>query len=220
MKLKNNDLLPLYFMRQVPEKQLCLCFPGENNQWSSPFNLANVGMAHIKLAKHGQRQKLVRVEIILEGATLFLHFSIETKHWPFSMRNESDTEFLFFQANPNVAEDEEEDKGSGWKPIRYKLPPRSIMPYAWDYPASKNKELVLTSGGRERYIKLAEIGNLIPIKLPPRESWWPNKGHRCQYRSRWAYPDACAFELEAREITLQDQDWCNQYVSNQRQSRF
>ena len=78
--------------------------------------------------------------------------------------------FLFFQANPNVAEDEEEDQGSGWKPIRYKLPPRSIMPYAWDYPASKNKELVLSSGGKERYVKLAEIGNLIPIKLPARQA--------------------------------------------------
>ncbi|OAG41339.1 hypothetical protein AYO21_04502 [Fonsecaea monophora] len=166
-KMKNNDLLPMYFMRQSPEKQLCLCFPGVNNQWSSPFNMANVGMTHVKLAKHGQRQRLVRVEIILEDATLFLHFSIETKHWPFSMRNESDTEFLFFQANPNLGEDEEEDKGSGWKPIRYRLPPRSIMPYAWDYPASKNKELVLTARGRERYVKLAEIGNLIPIKLPP-----------------------------------------------------
>ncbi|KPI40863.1 Vacuolar protein sorting-associated protein 13 [Cyphellophora attinorum] len=173
MKLKNNDLLPLYFLRQIQDKQLCLCFPGGNNQWSSPFNLANVGMTHVKLAKHGQRQKLVRIEIILEGATLFVHFSIETNHWPFSMRNESDTEFLFFQANPNVGEDEEEDRGSGWKPIRYKLPPRSIMPYAWDYPASKNKELVLTSGGRERYVKLAEIGNLIPIKLPPREAGDP-----------------------------------------------
>lgn len=166
LKMKNNELLPLYFMRQCPEKQLCLCFPGVNNQWSSPFNLANVGMTHVKLAKAGQRQRLIRVEIILEDATLFLHFSIETKHWPFSMRNESDTEFLFFQANPNIAEDEEEDKGSGWKPIRYRLPPRSIMPYAWDYPASKNKELVLASGGRERYVKLVEIGNLIPIKLP------------------------------------------------------
>ena len=93
IKLGNSDLRPVYFMRQVPEKQLCLCFPGANNQWSSPFNLANVGMTHVKLAKHGQRQKLIRVEIILEGATLFVHFSIETKHWPFSMRNESDTEF-------------------------------------------------------------------------------------------------------------------------------
>ena len=173
LKVKNNDLLPLYFLRQLQDKQLCLCFPGANNQWSSPFNLANVGMTHVKLARHGQRQKLIRIEIILEGATLFVHFSIETNHWPFSMRNESDTEFLFFQANPNIDEDEEEDRGSGWKPIRYKLPPRSIMPYAWDYPASKSKELVLTSGGRERYIKLAEIGNLIPIKLPPREAGDP-----------------------------------------------
>ncbi|EXJ81906.1 hypothetical protein A1O1_07973 [Capronia coronata CBS 617.96] len=175
MKMKNNDLLPIYFMRQSPEKQLCLCFPGVNNHWSAPFNLSNVGMTHVKLAKHGQRQRLIRIEIILEDATLFLHFSIETKHWPFSMRNESDTEFLFFQANPNLAEDEEEDPGSGWKPIRYKLPPRSIMPYAWDYPASKNKELVLTARGRERYVKLVEIGNLIPIKLPPSQPGGPPK---------------------------------------------
>ena len=170
LKMKNNDLLPLNFMRQAPDKQLCLCFPGVNNQWSSPFNISNVGMTHIKIAKHGQRQKLIRVEIILEDATIFLHFSIETKHWPFSMRNESDTEFLFYQANPNLAEDEEDDQTSGWKPIKYRLPPRSIMPYAWDYPAAKNKELVLTSGGKERYIKLAEIGNLIPIKLPPSQA--------------------------------------------------
>ncbi|KIX05154.1 uncharacterized protein Z518_06026 [Rhinocladiella mackenziei CBS 650.93] len=175
LRMKPNDLLPIYFMRHSPEKQLCLCFPGVNNQWSSPFNLANVGMTHVKLAKQGQRQRLIRVEIILEDATLFLHFSIETSHWPFSMRNESDTEFLFFQANPNIAEDEEEDRGSGWKPIRYKLPPRSIMPYAWDYPASKNKELVLTARGRERYVKLVEIGNLIPIKLPPDERGGPMK---------------------------------------------
>ena len=174
-KLKPGDLQPLYFMRQAPEKQLCLCFTGVNNQWSSPFNIANTGRTHLKLAKHGQRQKLIRIEIILEDSTIFLHISVETKHWPFSMRNESDTEFLFFQANPNIAEDEEDDQGSGWKPIRYKLPPRSIMPYAWDYPASKNKELVLTSGGKERYIKLAEIGNLIPIKLPPTKRGGPMK---------------------------------------------
>ena len=174
-KTKNNELLPVYFMRQSADKQLCLCFPGVNNQWSSPFNMANVGMTHIKVTKHGQRQKLIRVEIILEDATLFLHLSIETKHWPFSMRNESDTEFLFFQANPNLGEDDEEDEGSGWKPIRYRLPPRSIMPYAWDYPASKNKELVLVAKGRERYVKLAEIGNLIPIKLPPDDRGGPMK---------------------------------------------
>ena len=165
MTVKQGDLLPLHFLRQVSEKQLCLCFTGVNNQWSSPFNISNVGTVHVKLAKAGQRQKLVRVEVIMEAATIFLHLSFETKHWPFSMRNESDTEFMFFQINPNVAEDEE-DRGSGWKPIRYRLPPRSIMPYAWDYPAAKNKELVIMANGKDRRVKLAEIGNLIPMKIP------------------------------------------------------
>ena len=165
MTIENGDLLPLHFLRNTQQKQLCLCFPGENSQWSSPFNISNVGTVHVKLAKAGQRQRLVRIEIILEAATIFLHLSIEHKHWPFSMRNESDTEFMFYQTNPNVAEDEE-DRGSGWKPIRYRLPPRSIMPYAWDYPAAKFKELVLTANGQKRHVKLAEIGNLIPLKLP------------------------------------------------------
>ena len=165
MSTKHGDLLPLRFMRQSSEKQLCLCFPGVNNQWSSPFNIGNVGTVHVKLAKSGQRQKLIRVEIIMEDATVFLHLSIETKHWPFSMRNESDLEFMFYQTNPNISEGEE-DRTSGWKPIRYRLPPRSVMPYAWDYPAAKSKELVVTANGKERHIKLAEIGNLVPTKIP------------------------------------------------------
>lgn len=166
MSLKSGALLPLRFLRQSAGQQLCLCFPGMNNQWSAPFNIANVGSVHVKLAKAGQRQKLIKVEILMEQATVFVHVSIETKHWPFSMRNESDTEFLFYQANPNIDEDEV-DRGSGWRPVRYRLPPRSIMPYAWDYPAAKNKEIILTANGKERHVKLQEIGNLIPIRLPP-----------------------------------------------------
>lgn len=165
MKVKQGELLPLHFLRQAPEKQLCLCFPGVNNQWSSPFNISNLGTVHVKLAKAGQRQQLIRVEVIIEAATIFLHISIETKHWPFSMRNESDLEFMFYQSNPHIEEDEE-DRGSGWKPIRYRLPPKSIMPYAWDYPAAQNPELTITSNGKERRVKLAEIGNLVPLKVP------------------------------------------------------
>ncbi|KAJ5225571.1 hypothetical protein N7468_006796 [Penicillium chermesinum] len=166
LQIRSGELVPLHFLRQVAEKQLCLCFPGVNNQWSSPFNIADVGTVHVKLAKAQQRQKLIKIDVVLEDATLFLHFSFESRNWPFSMRNESDMEFIFFQANPNV-EDDEDDRTSGWRPIRYRLPPRSIMPYAWDYPATKNKSLVLTCQGKERHIKLAEIGNLIPMRIPP-----------------------------------------------------
>src|SRR5436190_17100142 len=40
------------------------------------------------------------------------------------------------------------------------------MPYAWDYPASKNKSLILECHGRKRRIRLAEIGALVPMKIP------------------------------------------------------
>ncbi|KAF2739591.1 vacuolar protein sorting-associated protein 13 [Polyplosphaeria fusca] len=163
---KNGELLPLRWLRQGGTPQLSLCYPGVNNQWSSPFNISNVGSVHVKLSKHGQRQKLIRVDILMEQSTIFVHISVESKHWPFSLKNISDQEFLYWQVNPNLEEDED-DGGSGFKPIRYRLPPRSIMPYAWDFPAAKNKEIVLSANGRDRHVKLAEIGPLIPLKLPP-----------------------------------------------------
>ena len=165
MSVKNDELLPLRFLRQGSNPQLCICYPGVNNQWSSPFNISNVGSVHVKLSKAGQRQKLIRIDTLLEQATIFLHISVESKHWPFSMRNESDQEFFYWQANPNIEEDED-DRGTGFRPIRYRLPPRSIMAYAWDYPAAKHKEIILSVNGKERRVKLAEIGNLIPFKIP------------------------------------------------------
>ncbi|KJZ79741.1 hypothetical protein HIM_01210 [Hirsutella minnesotensis 3608] len=164
LTLKTGSLQPLHFLQKSPVKQLCLCFPGVDNHWTSPFNIADVGTTHVKIAKAGQRQRLVRVEVLLEESTIFLNMSIETKNWPFSMRNESDTEFTFYQANPNVDEDDVEDR-SGWRPIRYRLPPRSIMPYAWDFPAAKFREVVIATNHKERHVKLAEIGNQIPMKF-------------------------------------------------------
>ncbi|TWU78464.1 hypothetical protein ED733_008917 [Metarhizium rileyi] len=164
MTLEPGALKPLHFMQRSQVKQLCLCYSGVDNHWSSPFNIADIGTTHVKIAKVGQRQRLLRVEILLEDSTIFLHLSMETKNWPFSMRNESDTEFTFYQANPNVDEDDVEDR-SGWRPIRYRLPPRSIMPYAWDFPAAKFREMVICTNNKERHVKLAEIGNQIPMKF-------------------------------------------------------
>ncbi|KAK6541287.1 hypothetical protein TWF694_008645 [Orbilia ellipsospora] len=168
MTLKPGELLPLHFLRQSHEKQLTLCFPGLDNQWSSPFSISDIGTIHVKISKSGRRQRLVRIEVLQEHATIFLHISIETKNWPFSMRNESDAEFTFWQADPHLDEEEDQPSDSNFRPIRYRLPPRSIMPYAWDFPAAKKKELILSSNGKERHIRLSEIGNLIPMKIPAR----------------------------------------------------
>ncbi|KAL0934633.1 vacuolar protein sorting-associated protein vps13 [Colletotrichum truncatum] len=164
MTLKPGAHQPLHFMQKTAIKQLSLCHPGMNNQWTSPFNISDIGTTHIKIAKAGQRQRLIRAEILMEGATIFLHLSMETKNWPYQMRNESDTEFTFYQANPSLEDDGVEDR-SGWRPIKYRLPPRSIMPYAWDFPAAKFREIIINVHGKERHVKLAEIGNQIPMKF-------------------------------------------------------
>lgn len=162
--IKAGALQPLHFLQKSLTKQLCLCYSDVNSQWASPFNISDLGTTYIKMAKPGQRQLLIRADILMEGATIFLNLSIEAKNWPFSMRNESDSEFTFYQANPNVDEDGVEDL-SGWRPIRYRLPPRSIMPYAWDFPAAKYREIVINTAGKERHVKLAEIGNQLPMKV-------------------------------------------------------
>lgn len=59
-----------------------------------------------------------------------------------------------------------EDSGTPFKPLFYKVPAKSVMPYAWDFPAAYYKEIVLRVKGRERHIQLAEIGNLRPMKVP------------------------------------------------------
>ncbi|KAK8078326.1 Vacuolar protein sorting-associated protein 13 [Apiospora saccharicola] len=139
MTLQTGSLQALHTLQRSPAKQLALCFPGINNQWTSPFNISDLGTNHIKIAKAGQRQRLVRVEVLMEDSTIFLHLTMESKAWPFSMRNESDTEFVFYQANPNV-----DDEGE--RTVQF-------------------REVVITAYGKERHVKLAEIGNLIPMKF-------------------------------------------------------
>jgi vacuolar protein sorting-associated protein 13A/C len=163
MTLEAGQLLPLHFLRSTHTKQLTLLFPGINNRWSSPFSISDLGSVHVKMHKHGQRQTLIRAEILAEKATVFLHLSMETKCWPFSMRNESTQEFTFWQSDPN--QDDTEENKTDFRPILYRLPPRSVMPYAWDYPAAKTKELVLSAGRQKRHISLTEIGNPLPLKV-------------------------------------------------------
>ncbi|KAG5513316.1 hypothetical protein PMAC_001379 [Pneumocystis sp. 'macacae'] len=168
MTLYSLQKMPLYFMEHASEKQLVLCFPGINNEWSSPFNIQNLGKIHVKLSKYKENQQLIRVEIMLEEATVFIHLFIEKNNWPYSIRNESDIAFTFYQPNHCLSLDNsgKKSKSSHYNIKAYFIPAKSVMPYAWDYPASKNKELVFAANGKERTVKLSEIGESIPMKIP------------------------------------------------------
>lgn len=51
------------------------------------------------------------------------------------------------------------------KSVTYALQPHSSMSYAWDYPATRDKKLVISIGNARRVIDILEIGNLIPFKF-------------------------------------------------------
>jgi vacuolar protein sorting-associated protein 13A/C len=39
------------------------------------------------------------------------------------------------------------------------------MPYAWDFPAARDKKILLTINGSRRVVDIMEIGDLVPFKF-------------------------------------------------------
>ncbi|CCG84914.1 protein of unknown function [Taphrina deformans PYCC 5710] len=165
LSLKAGSILPLHFMRAGQERQLVMAFPGMDNNWSNAINIQDVGRRHVKLQKQGEHQQLMKVDILLEGPSLFLHISREVR-WPFEIRNESKTDFIYYQGNPYP----DEDQGVRYYPERYRIPAKCSMPYAWDFPAAAQHSLVLCpwteKTSKTRHLRLDEIGSLEPFRVP------------------------------------------------------
>lgn len=161
-----GERVPLRFLRVGATKQMTLAYPGINNKWSAPFNIEDIGSVHLRLAKAGHHQQLIKAEVLLEGPTIFISLSQENGPWPYMLRNESDYTVQFMQATERI------DEGGSGKHIdeavgkRYELKPRSKMKYAWDYPAATDKMIKLVVNGRERNVNILEIGSLLPFKFP------------------------------------------------------
>ena len=67
-------------------------------RWSSPINVADVGRNHVVLpGTRGGTALLLRIDIRLEGSTVFLFVAEEESAWPLRVRNETDFPFSFEQ---------------------------------------------------------------------------------------------------------------------------
>lgn len=166
LEVKAGDLIPLFGLRRMDKKSLLIKL-AHSKTWSSPFAIDDIGQLYLKVAKAEVGQILLKVTIFTENATIFIQIENANNNWPFSIRNFSDSEFYVYQGDPNVNENGEVVKqDTVYKPVFYRVPPKSVMPYAYDYPNAVIKELLIRSHGRERAINLAEIGNLKPFRLP------------------------------------------------------
>ncbi|CAK9441286.1 uncharacterized protein LODBEIA_P51550 [Lodderomyces beijingensis] len=163
----NDVLLPLYGLRCVEKKSIVIKSQ-QGTKWTQPFSIDDVGQIYVKVQDKNQIQLLVKVTMLLEDATMFIHVEDANNQWPCAIKNFTDEEFYIYQNDPNInANGEVVKKDVLYKPIYYRIPPKSAMPYAYDYPNAIVKELIVRARGRERAVNLSEIGNLRPFRIPP-----------------------------------------------------
>nr|P87319.2 RecName: Full=Intermembrane lipid transfer protein vps1301; AltName: Full=Vacuolar protein sorting-associated protein 13a [Schizosaccharomyces pombe 972h-] len=129
--------------------------------WSSSFYIEEIGSTHVRLMT-SEGEKLLRLEIVIKNATIFISIFEETGDWPYYIKNESGVLLKFWQVNPI---DASEGKNNTALLKYHDIPPHSEVKYSWDYPCCANKEIALCYGDQKCLTTLAEIGPLSPFKF-------------------------------------------------------
>ncbi|KAK4050444.1 Vacuolar protein sorting-associated protein 13 [Microbotryomycetes sp. JL201] len=158
--LKNGERHFLHWMRAGFEPQLVLAYPGSPTQWSAPFRIQDIGQNYVRVWDKDE-ERLMRVDAVLEGPTIFVRLDEEKGSWPILLRNDSDFPVTFSQDMPEGTPAEARKRRK-----HYTLQSQSKLPYAWDLPAENNKQLCIELGGKERVINVLEIGAQVPFRFP------------------------------------------------------
>lgn len=133
---------------------------------------------HFRLPRPGQitGHDLVRADIRIEGSTIFIFFGLATGGPPFVIENDSDYNLSFSQQVSNnsltsdlsIIHQHGQDAGRDQQPrepVGYTVNAHSAVPYAWDYPAARDKKILLAIGAARRVVDIMEIGDLMPFKF-------------------------------------------------------
>ncbi|KAG5731737.1 Vacuolar protein sorting-associated protein 13 [Termitomyces sp. T112] len=161
--IEPGERRPIHVIRMGEAKLLTIAYPGLNAQWSSPINLEDIGTIHFRLRAPNHNESeigLVRADVRIDGSTIFVSFST-SEEWPFTIENESEYTVKLCQ----------QDHYEEFSSVKVKTHPTYIIgrhnsvPYAWDYPAAKDKKIVLEVNNVQRVIDIMEIGDLMPFKF-------------------------------------------------------
>ncbi|GJJ09687.1 hypothetical protein Clacol_003911 [Clathrus columnatus] len=153
--------------RRSSDKLLTIAYSGLNAKWSTPINIQDIGVVHFRLYPPGEENtepRLVRADVAIEGPTIHVSLGEEMGSWPFIIENASDYDVQFCQVDEFHAEVNRGDSPSSY--IMHRVKRHSTLNYAWDLPATRNKELTLLINGKARRVDIMEIGNLPPFKFP------------------------------------------------------
>ncbi|RDB28887.1 Vacuolar protein sorting-associated protein 13 [Hypsizygus marmoreus] len=151
---------PLQILRAGEQKLLTIAYPGLNTQWSPPINMEDIGAVHFRLRIPGDKIQLIRADVQIDGSTIFISFSVAVE-WPFVIENES--EYVVTLCQKDLDRDEQRVSTKTYP--AYSIKPRMSSPYAWDFPAAREKKIVLSINDARRVVDIMEIGNLVPFRF-------------------------------------------------------
>ncbi|THV04954.1 vacuolar protein sorting-associated protein 13 [Dendrothele bispora CBS 962.96] len=164
-----SERCPLAYMRAGQEKLLMFAFPGLNAKWSPPICIEDIGSIHFRLPVSSDNSKLLRADVKVDGSTIFVHIEAAAEGWPFVIENGSDYSFTMCQADSNIGEERAvtspaSSNLSKTRPV-YSIKPHATVSYAWDFPAAKDKKILLNVNAHRRLVDPMEIGVLMPFKF-------------------------------------------------------
>ncbi|OBA25264.1 DUF1162-domain-containing protein [Hanseniaspora valbyensis NRRL Y-1626] len=170
--LETQQPIPIYKMSMSGEKYCRLKIysqeeeedEGNQSEYSEPFELnIKSDLDYVKMKDPATgKHVLIKIEKLMDGSTLFINLKNSQDNWPFSIRNFTETPFIVYQRDPRIKNSFIKKK-QVFEPKKYSLTEYSIMPFSWDFPAAKDKKLIIQSGNVIRTIDLQMIGSLRPM---------------------------------------------------------
>lgn len=164
--IEPNKKMALYQTSKSSVRWLCLQLQQLENNWSSPFDIQEIGKTFVKVEKgDNSRPYLVRVSTHLKDSTIFITFN-EDDHWPYVIVNKSSVDIQFRQQDidPEEYDLKSNQRRALPKPKLFTLPPGEKFEYSWDIPVAKEKRLELLVGNRHRSINFQAIGAQVPFR--------------------------------------------------------
>ncbi|KAJ2809144.1 Vacuolar protein sorting-associated protein 13 [Coemansia guatemalensis] len=165
-RLNDGERQPLHTLPRSRRRLLAISCAADK-QWSAPFSIDDVGRVHVRVpVSHGGEpgsagnELLLKVDVLLEGACLFVVIQREDRCWPYLIENLTPTDVVVWQQREKPGE-----QSTSAMPTerRYMVRAGASLDYAWDEPTTEPKLLVISAQGNSRRVSLQEIGEQRPF---------------------------------------------------------
>ncbi|KAJ2642812.1 Vacuolar protein sorting-associated protein 13, partial [Coemansia sp. RSA 1694] len=155
--------VPLHTLARARRRLLTIAL-GDCDRWSAPFAIDDVGRAFVRLPAHSGAEVLVRIDVVLDAACLFVILQREEpQRWPYAVANHTLTDVTVWQHIDDDSSNSNSNSNSSGPVRTYVVRAGESLDYAWDVPTAATKLLVVQALAATRRVSLQEIGEQRPF---------------------------------------------------------